>query len=90
MRRFAAAGGVLTPIATSARWVIVRLAFPISLPCLMAGRTADCPGVVGAASALIGTGSILVAALMGFLEQRLGSEACAGRQGVVSDVPLAA
>jgi hypothetical protein len=62
MRYFAAAGvGVLAAIATSILWILVRLVLPIVLPFLISRTTAGGPVGVGAASAAIGSRSILLA-----------------------------
>lgn len=68
MRYLIAAGaGVLTAIATAVFWILVRFVAPIALPFLISRTTAGGSGGVGAVGAVIGTGSILLAALIGFV-----------------------
>ena len=67
MRYLTAAGvGVLTAIAAAVLWVLVRFVLPIALPFLISRAGADGSGGVGASGAVIGTGSIVLAALLGF------------------------
>jgi hypothetical protein len=68
MRYLTAAGaGVLTAIATAVLWVLVRFVAPIALPFFISRTSAGGSGGVGAAGAVIGSGSILLAAVIGFL-----------------------
>jgi hypothetical protein len=65
MRYLTAAGfGVLTAIATAILWIVVRFVLPIAVPFFLSriGRSG-----AGSASAVIGSGSILLAALLGFV-----------------------
>ena len=71
MRYLTAAGfGVLTAIATAMLWIVVKFVLPIVVPLFLsrlalglAGRQSG----VGIAGAFIGSGSILLAALLGFV-----------------------
>ena len=64
MHYFAAAGvGVLTGIAAAILWIIVRFVLPIALP-LFLSRIGGSGGIAGA---FITSGSILLAALLGFV-----------------------
>ena len=67
MRYLAAAGvGVIAAVATSMLWILVRFVLPVVLPFLLARTMGGGPAGVGSASAVIGSGSILLAALVGF------------------------
>jgi hypothetical protein len=67
MRYLTAAGfGVLTAIATAMLWIFVRFVLPIALP-LFLSRTGATQSGGGVAAAVIGSGSILLAALLGFV-----------------------
>ena len=67
MRYLTAAGfGVLTAIATAILWVGIRFVLPIAMP-LFFSRIGGTQSGSGGASALIGSGSILLAALLGFV-----------------------
>jgi hypothetical protein len=66
MRYLTAAGfGVLTAIATAILWVVVRFVLPLAVPIFLSRRGAT-PSGSGDAGAFIGSGSILLAALLGF------------------------
>ena len=66
MRYMTAAGfGALTAIATAILWIVVRFVFPIAVPILLSRLSASGSGGIAAAS--IGSGSILLAALLGFV-----------------------
>jgi hypothetical protein len=68
MRYLLAAGiGVVTGIATAILWILVRFVLPIALPFLVSRTAQTGSGGVGAAGAMIGTASILLAALLGFV-----------------------
>lgn len=58
--------GVLTGLATAILWVVVRFILPIAAPVLLS-RTGARGSGVGVASAFITSGSILLAALIGFI-----------------------
>jgi len=67
MRYLAAAGvGVLTAIAAAILWIVVRLVLPIAIPFLI-DRLGLNQADVGGGTAVIGSGSILLAALIGFV-----------------------
>ncbi len=67
MRYLTAAGfGVLTAIATGILWIVVRFVLPIAMPILLS-RIRATPSGSGGAGAVIGSGSILLAALFGFV-----------------------
>lgn len=67
MRYLSALGfGVLTAIATAILWIIVRFVIPIAVPLFVSWTGATRSGA-GAAGAVIGSGSILLAALLGFV-----------------------
>jgi hypothetical protein len=67
MRYLTAAGfGVLTAIATSILWIVVRFVLPLAMPFLLLRIGATQSGS-GGAGAVIGSGSILLAALLGFV-----------------------
>jgi hypothetical protein len=66
MRYLTAIGfGVLTAIATAILWIVVRFVFPIAVP-LVVSRIGATDSGSGGAGAVIGSGSILLAALLGF------------------------
>ena len=62
----AASVGVLTAIATAILWIVVRFVLPIAMP-LFLSRTGAIESGSGGAGAVIGSGSILLAALLGFV-----------------------
>ena len=67
MRYLTAAGfGALTAIATAILWIVVRFVLPIAVPIFLSriGATQSGSGVAGA---VIGSGSILLAAFLGFV-----------------------
>jgi hypothetical protein len=67
MRYLTAAGfGVVAAFATAIAWILVRFVLPLVVP-MVASRLTSRSGGVGAASAFIGTGSIALAALLGFV-----------------------
>jgi hypothetical protein len=67
MRYLTAAGvGVLTAIATATLWIVVRFVLPLAVPILLSRIGASQSGS-GSAGAVIGSGSILLAALVGFV-----------------------
>jgi hypothetical protein len=67
MRYLTAAGfGVLTGIATAILWIVVRFVLPLAVPIFLSRIGATQSGS-GGAGAVIGSGSILVAALLGFV-----------------------
>jgi hypothetical protein len=63
----AAGFGVVAAIATAILWILVRFVLPIMVPFLISRTAGSRAGGVGAAGAVIGTGSILLAALLGFV-----------------------
>jgi hypothetical protein len=66
MRYLTAVGfGVLTGLATAILWIVVRFILPLAAPYLLS-RTGTTGGI-GAASAVISSASILLAALIGFI-----------------------
>jgi hypothetical protein len=66
MRYLAAAGfGVLTGMATAVAWIVVQFVLPVALPFLLSRIGATQSGS-GAAGAVIGSASILLAAFVGF------------------------
>jgi len=66
MRYLTAAGfAVLTAIATAILWIVVAFVLPIAAPIVLS-RTGATPPGSGGAGAVIGSGSILLAALLGF------------------------
>jgi hypothetical protein len=72
MRYLTAAGfGVLTAIATAILWIIVRFVLPLAVP-LFLSRTGATQSGSGGAGAVIGSGSILLAALLGFVGGLVG------------------
>jgi hypothetical protein len=67
VRYVTAAGfGVLTAIATAMVWIVVGLVFPIVVPLVLSriGATHSGAGVAGSS---IGSGSVIMAALLGFV-----------------------
>jgi hypothetical protein len=67
MHYLTAAGvGVLTGIATAILWIVVRFILPIAMP-LFLSRIGATESGSGGAGAVIGSGSILMAALLGFV-----------------------
>jgi hypothetical protein len=67
MRYLTAAGfGVLTGIATAILWIVVRFVLPLAVPVFLS-RIGTTQSGSGGAGAVIGSGSILVAALLGFV-----------------------
>ena len=66
MRYVTAVGfGVLTAIATAILWIVVRFVLPIAVPIFLSRLGASGSGGIAAAS--MGSGSILLAALLGFV-----------------------
>jgi hypothetical protein len=67
MRYLTAAGvGVLTAIAAAIVWIVVRFVLPLAVP-LFLSRAGMTPPGVGGSGAVIGSGSVLLAALLGFI-----------------------
>ena len=67
MRYLTATGfGVLTAIATAIVWIVVRFVLPLAVPIFLSRVGATQSGS-GGAGAIIGSGSILLAALVGFV-----------------------
>lgn len=67
MRYLTAAGfGVLTAIATAILWIVVRFVLPLAVPVFLS-RIGAAQSGSGGAGAVIGSGSILLAALLGFV-----------------------
>ncbi len=67
MRYLTAAGfGLLTAIATAILWIVVRFILPLAVPFFLSRMGATQSGS-GGAGAVIGSGSILLAALLGFV-----------------------
>jgi hypothetical protein len=67
MRYLTAAGfGVLTAIATAILWIVVRFVLPLAV-LLFLSRIGATQSGSGGAGAVIGSGSILLAALLGFV-----------------------
>ena len=67
MRYLTAVGfGVLTAMATAILWIVVRFILPIVAPIFLSRLGASRSGS-GGAGAFIGSGSILLAALVGFV-----------------------
>jgi hypothetical protein len=67
MRYLTAVGfGVLTATATAIVWIVVSFVLPIAVPMFLSWSGVSRSGA-GGAGALIGSGSILVAALLGFV-----------------------
>jgi hypothetical protein len=67
MRYLTAAGvGILTAIATAILWIVVRFVVPLAVP-LFLSRTGATQSGSGDAGAFIESGSVLLAALLGFV-----------------------
>jgi hypothetical protein len=67
MRYLTAAGfGVLTASATAILWIVVRVVLPVAVPIFLSSTGATGSGA-GGAGAVIDSGSILLAALLGFV-----------------------
>jgi hypothetical protein len=67
MRYLTAAGfGILTAIATAILWIVVRFVLPLAVR-LFLSRIGATQSGSGGAGAVIGSGSILLAALLGFV-----------------------
>jgi hypothetical protein len=67
MRYMTAAGfGVLTAIATAILWIVVRFVLPLAVP-LFLSRIGATPSGTGGAGAAIGSGSIFLAGVLGFV-----------------------
>jgi hypothetical protein len=67
MRYLTAGGfGVLTGIATAILWIVVRFVLPLAVPIFLSRIGATQSGS-GGAGAVIGSGSIPLAALLGFV-----------------------
>jgi hypothetical protein len=67
MRSLTALGfGVLTAIATAMLWIVVSFVLPLVVP-LFLSRIGATQSGSGGAGAVIGSGSILLAALLGFI-----------------------
>ena len=67
MRYLTAVGfGVLTAIAMAMLWIVVRFVFPVAVPIFLSWTGATRSGA-GGGGAVIGSGSILMAALFGFV-----------------------
>jgi hypothetical protein len=67
MRYLSAAGvGVLTGVATAILWIVVRFVLPIAIPFFLSRGGAIESGS-GGAGGVIDSGSILLAALLGFV-----------------------
>lgn len=67
MRYLTAAGvGVLTAIATAILWIVVQFVLPLAVPIFLSRLGATQSGI-GYAGAFIGSGSILLAASLGFV-----------------------
>ena len=67
MRYLAAAGvGVLTAIASAILWILVSFVLPVAVPFLMFRLGLGRSGI-GGGSAIITSGSILLAASLGFI-----------------------
>ena len=62
----AALAGVLGAIVAAMLWVILTFVLPVAIPLLASRWRAPQGGGVGAASASISSGSILLAGLVGF------------------------
>lgn len=58
--------GVLTAIATAMLWVVVRFVLPVAVPMFLSW-TGERQSGVGGAGAVVGSGSIFMAALLGFV-----------------------
>jgi hypothetical protein len=67
MRYLTAAGfGVLTAIATAILWIVITFVLPLAVPFFLSRIGATQSGG-GGAGAVIGSGSILLAAFLGFV-----------------------
>lgn len=67
MRYLTAAGfGVVTAIATAILWIVVQFIFPLAVPIVLSRTGATRSASLGAAS-VIGSGSIVIAAVLGFI-----------------------
>jgi hypothetical protein len=67
MRYVTAAGvGVVTAIATAILWILVGFVVPVAVPIFLSWTGTTRSGA-GGAGAVIGSGSILAAALLGFV-----------------------
>jgi hypothetical protein len=67
MRYLTAAGfGLLTALATAIVWILVRIVLPVAVPIFLSWTDTIQSGS-GGAGAVIGSGSILIAALLGFV-----------------------
>jgi hypothetical protein len=66
MRYLTAAGFGVLGIATAILWIVVRFVLPLAVP-LFLSRTGATKSESGGAGAVIGSGSILLAALIGFV-----------------------
>jgi hypothetical protein len=67
MRYLTAAGfGILTAFATAILWIVIRFVLPLAVP-LFLSRIGATQSDSGGAGAVIGSGSILLAALLGFV-----------------------
>ena len=67
MRYLTAAGfGVLTAIVTAILWIVVWFVLPLAVPFFLSRTGITQSGSVGG-GAVIGSGSILLAALLGFV-----------------------
>jgi hypothetical protein len=67
MRYVTAAGfGVLTAIATAILWIVIWFVLPIAVP-LFLSRIGATQSGSGGAGAVVGSGSIFLAALLGFV-----------------------
>jgi hypothetical protein len=67
MRYLTAAGfGVLTAITTAILWIVVRFVLPLAVPLFLSRIGASQSGS-GGAGAVVGSGSIFLAALFGFV-----------------------
>jgi hypothetical protein len=67
MRYMTAVGvGLLTGFATALLWIVVRFVLPIATP-LFLSRIGAAESGSGGAGAVIGSGSIVLAALLGFV-----------------------
>jgi hypothetical protein len=67
MRYLTAAGvGVLTAVATAILWIVASFLLPLVVPIFLS-RIGGSQSGSGGAGAIIGSGSILLAALLGFV-----------------------
>jgi hypothetical protein len=58
--------GVLTALTTAILWIVVRFVLPLAVPTFLSRTGATRSGSSGA-GAVIGSGSILLAAVLGFV-----------------------